>query len=110
LQIEELKAAVKDEDDLNEESPSYQIADPNNHDVEISEVLIGGSGAITREYLLQSLPSKEFSDSTLWHWFNSSNPSGCEFPPGPFKFSRSLLTMSEARYTSLLSYASIIYL
>lgn len=73
--IEELKAAMKDEDEPTTDTASpADVMDEQQSDS--AQLLMNYSGgAITREQLIQAIPSKEFSENMLWHWFNSSNPS-----------------------------------
>jgi hypothetical protein len=69
-----LKATFKDNEDLDRDSSESPPADTDNQDSEASEVLIGEQNSISREQLLQSVPSKEISELMLWNFFNSSNP------------------------------------
>jgi hypothetical protein len=74
--IGELKAYFKDTDD-NEQTERSIINNGDQKPVtpEATELLIGNSNSVvTREYLLQCVPSKKFSGDMLWMWFTSSNP------------------------------------
>ena len=73
-----MKAAFKDD-----EEPERDLSEPLSTEMggqvnAISQMLIGDLNPVNREYLFQSVPSKEFSDLMLWNFFNSSNPALCK--------------------------------
>jgi hypothetical protein len=45
-----------------------------------SRLLISQAASLTKEEVIQSIPSKEVSDKLLWHWFNSGSPALREYP------------------------------